>query len=511
MHQSFPSSTSSRVCTCYDARATGPGVGSCAQDTVCVNAACNDGVDAPTPTWRATDACVEAASGDIVCAGTTCTSQGGDICALDGDVCLSSGDTTKLVCLEAAAAHQLVGVYADPTTWVAVSCSDNDAACTCGSTWAAECDSSYSERCGMAQDPDAPPSTVFCADIAPPVLACADTVLRIPCTDPTAPITSLVSEIYDNSIRFADNLARFKLAVSDSASSRLPHVFPIPRDRWLQAAAIISPQTHITFGISPARTDRAVTLNVTDRSGNSATCTAQIHVTAPQITLSATSIAMGTLTTSSTEIFELELTNTGDLPLTVDSGRVKIFDANNGPVAWASVHFQQTSRVVQVGTDDPVEMTAAPGLSLRVGIQFHGPETPGTGNYSATLRFVTNDPDNPTTDIPLRFRVDDYALVIVGLPKVVESTNTPGAISDHTVVVYNVYSAGLTFEHAGCSCTGPQLSGVALSCRLNASAPAVAVDACSHSLPLGGSIHAALQLVAPTITGLYEYEWRMRP
>eukprot|EP01052_Picozoa_sp_SAG31_P041648 SAG31_NODE_6371_length_2041_cov_3.016993_2_plen_428_part_01 len=398
-----------RVCTCYSGS---PGVDSCAQDTVCVNAACDDGVDAETWTWRVTDACVAAASGDIVCSATTCAPQGGDICASDGDVCLSTGDTTKLVCLEAAGAHQLIGIYVDPTTWVAVSCSDNDAACTCGSTWATECDSSFSERCGMAQDPDAPPSGVFCADIAPPVLACAETVLRIPCTDPgcdpTVPITSLVSEMDDNSIHFADHLAYFKLAVSDSASGRLPYVFPIPRDQWLPAAAIISQQTHIVFGSSPVRTDRMIMLNVTDRSGNSATCTAQIHVTAPQLTLSASSIAMTTVTTSSTEIFELELTNTGDLPLTVDSGRV--IDANNRPVAWASVHFQQASRVVQVGLDEAVEMTIAPDRSLHVGIQFLGLETPGAGDYNATLRFMTNDPDNPATEISLSFHVDDFAL-----------------------------------------------------------------------------------------------------
>eukprot|EP01052_Picozoa_sp_SAG31_P026841 SAG31_NODE_2463_length_5656_cov_12.750765_2_plen_1624_part_01 len=505
--QPFPSSND-RVCTCFTGS---PGVDSCAQDTQCVNAACDDGVAALTPTWRATDACVEATSGNIVCAGTTCTPQGEDICALDGDVCLSSGDTTKLVCLEAATEHQLVGIYADPTTWVAASCSDNDAACTCGSTWTAQCDTSFSARCGMVQDPDAPAPTVFCADIAPPLLVCADTVLRIPCTALAASIIDLVSELDDNSIHFADHLARFKLTVSDPASSELPYVYPMPRHRWLPAAAIIQPQTHIAFGVSPARSDRTITLNVTDRSGNSATCTAQIHVLAPQLTLSAPSIAMTTLTTSSTEIFELELTNTGDLPLTVDSGRIQVFNSNSGSVTWASVYFQQASRVVQVGRDDPVAVVVAPDRSLHVGIQFLGLETPGGGDYNATLRFMTNDPDNPATEISLSFHVDDFALVIVGLPKVIESTNTPGTVSDHTVTVYNVYSAGLTFEHVGCTCTGPQISGVDLSCRLNASAPEVAVGTCNHSLPLGGSIHAALQLVAPTTTGLYEHEWRMRP
>eukprot|EP01052_Picozoa_sp_SAG31_P053105 SAG31_NODE_13450_length_868_cov_1.925878_2_plen_140_part_01 len=57
-----------RVCTCYSGS---PGVDSCAQHAVCVNAACDDGVDAETPTWRETDACVVAASGGIVCSATT--------------------------------------------------------------------------------------------------------------------------------------------------------------------------------------------------------------------------------------------------------------------------------------------------------------------------------------------------------------------------------------------------------------------------------------------------------
>jgi hypothetical protein len=361
----------------------------------------------------------------------------------------------------------------------------------------------------MVQDSDAP--TVFCTDVAAPVPDCTTDVVKMPSTEPTVPLASILTALEDNSIHFADNIARFKVLLSDPASATRPYIAPIPTRQWLEASAILQSSTYAKFGVAPARTDRAVTINVTDYSGNIAVCVAYIHVTAPVLTPSSTSISMTTLTTSATEIFELDLVNSGDGILTIDSGRVSVFDSTGAPAPWAAVHFQQSRRVVQVGKDNPVAFAIAPARPLHASIQFLGIETPGAGDYNATLRFVTDDPNTPVTEIALRFHVDDFALVIVGLPKTVEATNAPGRVSDHIVAVYNVYSTGLTFAHDGCTCTDAPFPGSALPCRLNSTTLSVGLGACNHSLAIGGSVHVPLQIIAPTAKGLYEYEWRMRP
>eukprot|EP01051_Picozoa_sp_SAG22_P008615 SAG22_NODE_666_length_8013_cov_2.524640_7_plen_1400_part_00 len=166
---------------------------------------------------------------------------------------------------------------------------------------------------------------------------------------------------------------------------------------------------------------------------------------------------------------------------------------------------------MEVGADNPVAFAVHPGDSMVAHVQLLGVETPGAGDYNATLRIRTNDPNNPYTEVALRFHVDHFTLVIVGLPKTLDATVAPGEVADRTVTVYNVYSAGLTFGHDGCTCDSSPVPNTGLPCRLNSTAPLVAIGACNHSLSLGGDAHVPVRLVAPTAAGLYELEWRMRP
>ena len=73
--------------------------------------------------------------------------------------------------------------------------------------------------------------------------------------------------------------------------------------------------TLITLPVIPTGIERTVTVTVTDGGGNSAQCTASVYVGTPVMTPSDTSIAMATLTTSSTRRFDLTLTNTGEVRL----------------------------------------------------------------------------------------------------------------------------------------------------------------------------------------------------
>ena len=498
----------------------------------CAGAACDDGVGDVSPTWMRSDVCAEGTAG-LACAGTTCVPQGG-ACAVDEpSTCLTVGDTTKLACATAAGGHHLVGVYAEPATWTAAACPTGLAECDCATAWVAECDATFSAPCGFEQDRGASSAGVtFCADVAPPVPTCATSRVEFPLNDPTVALSSLLLAVDDNSAHFAGQPAAFKVSVSEPTSApgrRLPFFTGIASrkwhgvDEWLRTTNRLVPPiagstvqfsamggTRVTISSVPARADRVIVVNVTDRSGNSALCTATAYVLAPILTPSTPSIAMTTLATSSTEVHELELTNTGDGILTINTAGVVVATAGD-PVPWAVVRFASINREVVLGSADPPHtFSVEPGASIRAHVQFLGVESPGVGEHNATLRIRTNDPYAPVTEVALRFTVDHFALVIVGLPKTVEVTMAPGEMSEHTIVVYNVYSSGLTFNHTGCTCSHP-IPGASLPCRLNSTEPQVAVDACSHDLRLGGDVRYPVELIAPTAAGLYEFEWRMHP
>jgi hypothetical protein len=198
-------------------------------------------------------------------------------------------------------------------------------------------------------------------------------------------------------------------------------------------------------------------------------------------------------------IFKLNVTNTGEEPLIFDTADLSIVDSASRAVLWADVRFIHENRVVEVGSADPILFTLLTGQSELAMVQFQGPATPGPGTYTATLLIPSNDPTTRVTEIPLRFHVNDFALVIVGLPKTLDVTMTPSSVVNRSIAIYNVYTEELHFEHQGCSCSAP-LDQAALPCRIGSF---LAVAQCSHDLELGGTIHVAVQLKASQTVGLY--------
>ena len=152
----------------------------------------------------------------------------------------------------------------------------------CDLAWAAECDAGVSAPCGVVQDTSV--AAVFCTDVAPPALACSSARVDVPLGNLVVQLGALLTTVDDNTAHFVDALALFKVSLADPTAVRVPYLWGIPPRQWRPAADILAGTTHVTLGARPARTVRPVTITVTDRSGNSGDCVANVWVRAPAVT-----------------------------------------------------------------------------------------------------------------------------------------------------------------------------------------------------------------------------------
>ena len=162
----------------------------------------------------------------------------------------------------AAAGYHLVGVSDEPSTWTAMQCPGNLAACTCASAWAVNCDASFTAPCGFVQDPE---TTSQCIDISPPIPTCSVERLVLSSASPVGPLASLLSDIDDNTVQFAGQLGSFKVGMSEAASAhRQPRISGITAQNWHNPTEWLAGLTQVILSPILARVDRAIIVNVTD-------------------------------------------------------------------------------------------------------------------------------------------------------------------------------------------------------------------------------------------------------
>jgi hypothetical protein len=141
------------------------------------------------------------------------------------------------------------------------------------------------------------------ADVSEPIVLCTSNVVSVVYLDTAVVVGELVTTLDDNSFRWSPEVTVGTISESDHGQ------YATVESMGSQAML----DTLITLPVLPARSERTATVTVTDSGGNIAQCTASVYVRAPVMTPSDASIAMTTLTTSSTRRFDLTLTNTGEV------------------------------------------------------------------------------------------------------------------------------------------------------------------------------------------------------
>ena len=154
-----------------------------------------------------------------------------------------------------------------------------------------------------------PESGCIAADVSEPVILCTSDVVSVAYLDTAVVVAALVVTLDDNSFRWSPQVTVGTISESD-------------HDQYVTVESMGSQamlDTLIALPVLPTNIERTATVTVTDSGGNSAQCTASVYVRAPVMTPSDASIAMTTLTTSSTRRFDLTLTNTGEVRVLASS------------------------------------------------------------------------------------------------------------------------------------------------------------------------------------------------
>lgn len=219
-------------------------------------------------------------------------------------------------------------------------------------------------------------------------------------------------------------------------------------------------------------------------------------------------LEMSTLTTSASDIFELVVTNDGRSIVRFAPRYITILESNSSTsVQWARVQFHDAEQVIVAGSAVDMEYALRPGESETVFIQFQGAATPGAGEYEAVMTIpIESDMDIGQRSIVFRCTVENFGLVVVGIPQDLSVTLQPGTASSVFLTLFNVFTGSLVWEHqtgqftnATCSCSPSDM--------LCALSEVVQVARCNGTLLVGGDSREAITVRAPQQAGVYEYAW----
>ncbi len=272
-------------------------------------------------------------------------------------------------------------------------------------------------------------------------------------------------------------------------------------------------------------------IHVADRAGNEATCDAVIRVVAPQLVLQFQDgagvsqqdgiAAEAPITTNDRVDIVLANNGTDDLVLRTGTPRagdtygMALTDGTGEGIGWAVARIvgENGDNDIQVAGTSDFQIVLPAGAQRALYIEFFGPQVPSAGGYTGQLQIDSNDPTTPRWAVPLEFTVNDYDLIMIGLPETLDAHAAPATTTEVSQTIYNVYCGELAWNNtAGCTCGG---SDPAYPCRLQHSGDVdevlVELDSCSGTIVTGGSYPVLMRLTVPETAGSYSKTWRLEP
>ena len=234
-------------------------------------------------------------------------------------------------------------------------------------------------------------------------------------------------------------------------------------------------------------------------------------IDAPQIQISEPALAMQVLLTSSDRA-DLTIMNTGteDLLLRTGSSNMALLGPDNSTLAWVTATAVTSGALpVQVGGTDDRPVTLQTNETLVLSMEFFGTRVGSVaGTYNGRLQIASNDPATPVAQLPLAITVNDYGLIMIGLPETVVAAVTPASVSEYSQTVYSVHSSDLPWSVVDCSCG---LNDALYPCqRIPSGTPdemLVELDSCGGTIAVGGSYPFRIRLTAPRVAGRYQESW----
>ena len=221
-------------------------------------------------------------------------------------------------------------------------------------------------------------------------------------------------------------------------------------------------------------------------------------------------IEMSTLTTSASDIFELVVRNDGDSTVRFSPRYITIMETNSSTsVQWAQVQFHHAGQVIAAGSAVDMEYVLGPGESETAFVQFQGAVTPGAGEYESVMTIpIESDMDIGQKSVVLKCTVEDFGLVVVGIPQDLSVTLLPGTTSSVFLTLFNVFTGSLVWVHQPASFTNATCSCSPFEplCMLS---EIVQVARCNGTLLVGGDSRETITVRAPEQAGVYEYAWRV--
>ena len=277
--------------------------------------------------------------------------------------------------------------------------------------------------------------------------------------------------------------------------------------------------------------EHSIRVQVADRAGNEAVCEAVIRVVAPQLVLQFQDgagvsqqdgiTADAPVTTNDRVDIVLANHGTDDLVLRTGAPRVgatfgvSLTDDTGAAIGWAvgRILGENGDIDVQVAGTTDFQIVLPPGTQRTLSIEFSGPQAPSAGLNNGTLEIFSNDPITPRWTVPLEFTVNEYDLIMIGLPETLDAHAVPATTTEISQTVYNVYCGAVTWNNTGgCTCDG---SSAAYPCRLQHSGDAdevvVELNSCSGTIETGGSYPVLMRLTVPETAGSYSKTWRLEP
>lgn len=276
--------------------------------------------------------------------------------------------------------------------------------------------------------------------------------------------------------------------------------------------------------------EHPVDIQVSDRAGNAATCSVVIRVVAPQlvlqsqdgVTLSAQDGITADAPITTNDRVDITLSNDGTDDLVLRTGAPRtgtpygmtLTDGSGGTVSWAVARIagENGDSDVQVAGTSDFQIVLPSGTQRTLYIEFYGPQVPSEGTYTGQLEIASNDPVTPQRVVPLQFTVNDYDLIMIGLPETMDAQAAPGTMTELSQTIYNVYCGELSWSKADCTCDG---SDPDYPCRLQHSGDVdevlVELDVCSGTISTGESGQVLMRLTAPHTAGSYSKSWRVEP
>ena len=279
--------------------------------------------------------------------------------------------------------------------------------------------------------------------------------------------------------------------------------------------------------------EHSVRVQVADRAGNAAECDVVIRVVAPQLVLQFQDgagvsqqdgiTADAPITTNDRVDIVLANHGTDDLVLRTGTPRAQytaaygmsLTDGTGAAIGWAvaTILGENGDADVQVAGTSDFQIVLPQGTQRTLYIDFFGPQVPSAGLYNGQLEILSNDPTTPRWTVPLEFTVNDYDLIMIGLPETLDAHAAPATTTEISQTVYNVYCGAVAWTNAGgCTCGG---SDAAYPCRLQHSGDAdevlVELDSCSGTIETAGSYQVLMRLTMPETAGSYSKTWRLEP